>query len=650
LETHASVRETFESLERVAPGVPLLALGQTVFWDEPLKAGLVMLGDSLGFRVTLTAGVHDTDYFAKLPGGVHARDRFVALPRNDGSTRDFWSAAGEFSSLFGSETPVRRETLAEAGVSLDKIAKGDRAFIDQATEAWGWRGVAMSDSAPLVTREVPLATAFETLQSTFVWALEQTVACLSEQDQIDAAREVANKLRTLTCDTREICPGQTIAEFYECLLPHFHRITTGQPTSATITRTSKLLEFNAETARLPRFSFVDLFLRPETCEIAANAYDDAVRGSEVYTLDRFGTGAIPFDLVIPGQGRGTIRLTSQFLIVMTPEPKFVKLARPVQSIGELAAVTDEAFGNCVLVGKAITLISMLASEYVFAFHEGASTYVSHTQQLHKLLLAKGINLVAHPILRIGHDAWASLSETATWLRLPEPLRSPFGAEVVSGATFARSWRCVGEQQRKTIQSLGQARSTAALIRTLHEVKGGRWETLAAEYESLRQELSPLEAELNRIRGEIHDAYNRLREIRREWAAVEVERGNQFRKDIFGKEPNTAALEQRDKFLSRIAELRSEKREVRSTLAELRARQATVAAADFALHARERRRAIEREAELARLRCAQEAVMATVGLEKTNRRPSAWWLSVVSPDGSWFDEMIRRVELRLEPLT
>ncbi len=39
-KTHeaASLREISRELDRVAPGAPLLALGQTPLWDEPMKA------------------------------------------------------------------------------------------------------------------------------------------------------------------------------------------------------------------------------------------------------------------------------------------------------------------------------------------------------------------------------------------------------------------------------------------------------------------------------------------------------------------------------------------------------------------------------------------------------------------------------------
>ncbi|MGI8924991.1 MAG: hypothetical protein ACR2HJ_13355 [Fimbriimonadales bacterium] len=640
MELHDSVESTLRRLQEAAAGVPVLALGQTVFWDEPLKAALPILAEEVGADLGLIAGVHDTDYFAKLPGGVHSREPFVALAKNDGSTKEFWSAAGEFSALFGSETPVTREVLAEAGVSLERILRGDHGAMDSATEAWGWRGVAGNYETPRVTAEIPMVEAFETLQATFIWALNETLATLSEPEQKAAAEDVINALRTMTCDAREMCPNKTLSAYYECLLPQFHQIVTGLPSKASFTRTTNLLTFNRSTASLPRFRFVDLFLCPKTADLARTVYDDSVRGTEVYTLDRFGTGAIPFDLVIPGQGRGTVRLTSQMLVVMTPEPKFVKLPKPIESAEELAAVVEDAFGPCTLVGKAITFISMLAAEFVFAFHEGASMYVSQTREIHNALRKAGVGVQAHPILRIGHEAWDALCSTSLWFRLPEPLRSPFGAEVVSGPTIGKAWRCVVEQQRTALTMVGEARNIAALIRALHKVKGGRWETLAGEYESLRESLAPLDDEVHRVRGVVQETHERLRSIKREWVQAEVGRGKAFRA---GDEEHRAALG------DKISALRVESHELREFLERLREQQAVAPAVPAMQAARSRRKEIEREAELARLRLVQEAVMATAGLEKTNRRPAAWWFPVVSPDGDWFRDLLPRIQLRLEPL-
>src|SRR5687767_2651655 len=110
-----TLEEALAELQKVAPEAPFLALGQTIFWDEPMKGGILLASQRLGYKRRLVAGVHDTDYFAKLPSGPRQPGRFKALPHNDTTTKGLWSAAAEFSTLFGSETVVSREILQSAG-------------------------------------------------------------------------------------------------------------------------------------------------------------------------------------------------------------------------------------------------------------------------------------------------------------------------------------------------------------------------------------------------------------------------------------------------------------------------------------------------------------------------------------------------------
>jgi hypothetical protein len=649
LETHPSVRETLLQLQGIAPGAPLLALGQTVFWDEPLKAALPILARKVGIDVSLIAGIHDTDYFAKLPGGLIAKEPFVALPKNDGSTKGFWSAAGEFSSLFGGEVAVTKEQFARAGVSLDKWSEGDISKIDEATEAYGWRGIASTDSTPQVAGEISLGALFAAIQRTFDWALTQTVDSLCEPKQRAEAVVIGDRIHAMMCDAFELCSKQTLGGFYECLLPELHRLLTSEPSSAEFTRTTKLLLFNSDTASLPRFEFIDLFLRPETSELACEAYNQAVEGEEVYSLDRFGTGAIPFDLVIPGIGRGTIRLTSKSLIVMTPTPKFVSLSRPVQSVQELAAIIDKNFPGSALVGKAVTLISQLSREFVFAFNEGASMYVRITRKMNNNLARSGISVRANPILRIAWETWNSLDATDRWFHLPHPFQNPFGAEHVSAETFSKSWREVVHQQKATLELLHRSTSPASRIQALHRIRGGRWECLAREFETLAECLKPLKQHMDAIRAETARIYSRLRILKQEWRETERAMGEHFRQRIRAKDPDSVELAKRTELTSKISAFRAERRDLQLRLQELRKQAASLGKEKSYADARNRRREIVREAEYATIMLVREAVISTKGLEHANNRPASWWMSVVSPTGAWFRRMLETVRMRLEPL-
>ena len=61
-----SPREALDALQRLAPDAPLLALGQTIFWDEPMKLALLHWLPTIDPTRRMLFGVHDTDYFARM--------------------------------------------------------------------------------------------------------------------------------------------------------------------------------------------------------------------------------------------------------------------------------------------------------------------------------------------------------------------------------------------------------------------------------------------------------------------------------------------------------------------------------------------------------------------------------------------------------
>ena len=85
------------------------------------------------------------------------------------------------------------------------------------------------------------------------------------------------------------------------------------------------------------------------------------------------------------------------------------------------------------------------------------------------------------------------------------------------------------------------------------------------------------------------------------------------------------------------------------MVELRHRQNALILDDEVRRIHVRRRSIELEAELKRLRLFRNAVITSKGLAKANLRPSAWWFPLVCPDGLWFRETIDTAECYLEPL-
>lgn len=642
--------ETLKELERVAPDAPLLALGQTVFWDEPMKAGLALRLKALGSKRRLVAGAHDTDYFAKLPGSKAKLGRFKAIPHNDTTTRGLWSAAGEFSALFGGETVVTQSTMAKAGVRLDRLERERPGFLDEATEAFGWRGVVAQDETVPVVAELPVKLALPELKATLSWALSETTSCLSGEGK-QRSEDQADGLRKLICDVADERQG-SVGEYYERLLPELYAFAAGECVDVDTTATTTLLRFNRQTCGQPRFLLLDLFLDPNTKEAARRAYDEAVaHGPGMFPLGRFGTGAVPFDLVIPGQGRGTLRIGNRGAVINTPRPQFLSFDEPIASVQELAERIEAKFGpDCTLVGKAVTLIGMLAAEFVFAFHEGASSYVSVSRDFHRRLCeTAGWKQKLNPILRIRYHTWDALRAVKGWFRLPGVLQRAFGTEELCIPSFADRWRAVGEEQDALLEELGACRRSGDLIDLLDRRLDGAWRRLAEEHKTLNASLEALEGELQAMKSARDDAYARIRDCRRQREAAERARGQHWRAELFDKEPTPEALAERERLGHRIEAAIHCLSEAEAALRHVRREQVAKVSDPAVLKARARRREIELEAELKRARLVREAVVSGRGLRNAGKRPSAWWMPVVSPDGSWFRETIATAEAWLEPL-
>jgi len=652
--TVMGLEEALGQLNQQAPDAPFLALGQTVFWDEPMKAGLMLAAKRLGYERRFVAGVHDTDYFAKLAVGRRQPGKFAAVPHNDTTTQGLWSAAGEFSCLFGSETVVTKNELHRGGLKFGKLLATRPDFLDKATEAWGWRGIVSLDENPPITAELPLMQVFPTLQATFDWALDMSLECLSGEGG-KTAEGLADQLRTSICDIREKLleekPNPTLADFYRELIPVLYAFASNSSIEPEATTTTELLRFNTSTANRGRFELVNLFVDETTRRGACQCYDEAVHGGGQYELRRFGTGAIPFDLVVPDKGRGTIRVTRKAVIVMTPTPLFITLKKPLASVADLAAAIERKLGpDCVLVGKAVTLIGMLAREFVFVFHEGASSYVKFSRKLHQCLEARlGIALKLNPILRLRYDAWTALQVCCSWIKLPEPLQGPFGAVEVCAPSIAGRWLGVAQDQETRIEKLGGLRRPVEILAFLESELGGSWKHLAEEYQSLHDLLEAETRGLLERRARRLTLYSKRRELKAKRVELELASGKQFRAEIFERSPAREAVAERARIQEELALVIVEGRETGAAIRSLMHQQRDIAANAEILRMHERRRCIELEAELARMRLIRQAVISSQGMKRASHRPSAWWFRLVCPDGLWFRETVDTAQCYLEPL-
>jgi hypothetical protein len=80
MNMHPSVTKVLSELQERYPNTTLLALGQTVFWDEPMKAVLNRLAQEAGVRFPFLLCVHCTDYFAKLHHPIQTDPVSMVIP------------------------------------------------------------------------------------------------------------------------------------------------------------------------------------------------------------------------------------------------------------------------------------------------------------------------------------------------------------------------------------------------------------------------------------------------------------------------------------------------------------------------------------------------------------------------------------------
>ncbi|MER3474046.1 MAG: hypothetical protein C4335_08430 [Armatimonadota bacterium] len=674
---HPSVASVLSQLQEKYPNATLLALGQTVFWDEPMKAVLNRLMAERGQRFPFLLCVHCTDYFAKLSYPIQTDRKIVALPHNDGTTRNLWSAAGELSCLFGNETIPTRQRYVNAGVAFDKVAKwhpdGEQNFTDRMTEAWGWRGLVHTELHSVIVHEVCLHHVLEPLMELLEWGFQQSLNLLPPHRRAEARSVVADRVLGWVTDFAKQYPDQCLSALYQWLFPRFFAML-GAPTDNLSTNCSaNLLKLSPETASLPRFQLANIFLNPQTRPIAETAYNQAVEGSEVYTLDRFGEGAIPFDLVVAKRGRGTLRLTDRWLIVETPEPITIPLQRPVHSVVELAQVAQQHFGTGVtLVGKAVVLVSMLAREFLFVMNEGGSPYVWRTRKMNQYLREHGIAWDIHPILRLVYPTWDTMDgEDGLTITLPDHLANAFGKSEISTAEFSRRWREVVAEQKSLLETIRRLTSPRDVLEFLAQRESEQWHALRQEYDRDIAILRELRQHAQAIHQRIHALYAQIEGWKQEYQRIEREKGENYRQTIkplkerlweLAQQGVTSGEEvthlheqirrheaERVRFDRELQQQREWIAQARAEVARLKPQRQMLERGEENRRARQRVREIELLAELRKMELVRQAILVSEGLVHTDHRPTFWWIPLVDPSGGWFDRITQRTELYLEEI-
>ena len=471
-----------------------------------------------------------------------------------------------------------------------------------------------------------------------------------------------------TCD--DSC---RLSDLYQTLLPRFYALLLGEPAQNLQTTSSvSLFRFNRQTCSLPRFGLIGLFLDPKTRPIAREAYSKSVAGLGMYPLDAFGPGAIPFDLVIPGVGRGTIRTTPAALIIETaPQETFVPLRERITSLQQLATVTEERFGpDAALVGKAVTLADMIAAEYLVVFHETASGYTSATQAMNAHLARHGLAQVLNPIVRLTYPTWDALASAPAEaaFRLPPHFAATFEAETISARDFAARWRGVIASCRQVLRESRDLSSPRRLLTFLEGKHDLCWCERREEYDRALETLKEIAAHSDTLRGRIEEHRREMAVWQRERLELERRKGEDWRHNI---QPLLRKLDGgADARGSRIVAERTEPADGDSRHALLTGRliwhgsgspprgscwpNSAASAGSWSagrkqVQARARLTEIVREAQMARLDLVRNAYLTIESLEHTQLRPTAWWLPLVDPTGAWFEAMAAGTEARLEAL-
>lgn len=626
------------------PETPFLALGQTIWWDEPMKAVLRRTLDQQGLSGKMVLGVHDTDYFAKHPGRKGSGAQFALLPHNDGTTRHLWSAAGEISRLFGSETvPTRADYIAH-GVPFDRLARAQKderqAWTDTVTEAWGWRGLVSTEARNRIVNHLKLSQVQNAVEEMLTWGFRGTRESVCDTCCQEEAERLADRLLGWVIDYCAEHPHESLSSLYRTLFPHLMELLLGTTLENTeLTTTSDLLRFAPDTASLPRFQFVDYFLQEKTRTLAAHAYNDALEGSDIYRLEKFGLGALPFDVIVPEGGRGTLRVTLRAVHIETPDPLRIPLQKPIGSVQELAEVLFAHFGTSVtLVGKAVALVSMLAREFIFVFNEEGSGYVTRTCRMNDLLRAQGVPVEVHPILRLRYATWDALKKGKATLALPEHLAATFGQKQIPSGDFGDRWRTVVTEQQALLDHLKTRTRPRDLLAFLAEREGGDWVERQTAYETTLAKLHYLHGEATRLQREVQEAYALLAVTRRDIVSTEAKKGDHFRRvqALRQETPwSDAEREERAAFDARLKSLCQGRRELLDRVRALKARRLAWERSAENRTARRQRQEIEQGAAQARLRLVRNALLTVHGLTHTQHRPSAWWIPMVDASGEWF---------------
>jgi hypothetical protein len=532
---------------------------------------------------------------------------------------------------------------------------------------------------------------YPALRQQLQWAFRESLQILGQSENA-----VTQKMLEWLDEFHAQNSHATLTECYQFFTPKLWTLVRGEAACPLETgSTTELLRFNKSTFALPRFGLVELFLNPATRETARRCYNEAVQNSGIYQLEQFGAGALPFDVVIPGEGRGTLRLHQNNIIIETEKPQVICNDCNPENLQQLAEMLESTFGpDVTLVGKAVTLISMLGAEYIFVFHEKASSYTAFTQKMNQSLRDAGMKLALHPMLRLRYSTWDSLDSVETNFTLPPHLADAFETPQISATQFANQWQNVCDQQDTILKQLSARRAPRDLLAWLAG-KNNEWNQKLSAYDNQRQSMNTLRARIEEHRQNAAAAREKAKTVGRKSVDLETAQGEHWRAHLLPlkrqiedireaafkrqlqqatqklskperateqelraqEEAQIAALKstfeqhlpRRQELFDQIDTLRAAARSHKTAARKFIEAQAALEKADEMQQLRRTLRALEDEAETERLHRVRNAILTSEGLRYTNYRSTAWWLPLVSPDNKWFEELVSSAEARVEEL-
>ena len=342
---------------------------------------------------------------------------------------------------------------------------------------------------------------------------------------------------------------------------------------------------------------------------------------------------------------------------------------PIKTLAELADAIETRFGpECALVGKAVTLVDMLAAEFLVVFHETASGYTTLTQAFNAGLREAGCAPALYPLVRLLTRRGTRWPLPAAALRLPAHLAQAFGQDTLPAPEFAARWRGVVEDQRRRLRESRAPRKLRDLLRFLDAQGSGCWCDRLEEYEAAQKVLQRDRRPERRPGGPGRGTSPPIGTV----AGGAAGAGNAPGRGLAGARSAAAGAHPAGERRARTRHAcsgtwtgrwRSGRRRLtcrwrrRGSGSRRRgcsSRSSGGSVGDWSAARRRGRRGrgsrrSRREAHLARLHLVRDAYLTVEGLEHTNYRPTAWWLPLVTPGGEWLSAMAAGTQARLEPL-